>query len=174
MSVRVIMICLMVVAAPSTARAADGDRWDPKTMALQAGGGLGGLAVGGALGIALGFGLGSAAASPGDWGSPLAGAVIGGGLGGTAGLVLGVQLTGDAEDGTGRWYGTTIGAVGGVALFGTYLYAFRDSRPPKVATVLVGAALVLGGPIIGYHLTADAHRAQPAPRLMVPLLVGSF
>ncbi len=172
--VRVIMVCLMLVAAPCMAHAANGDRWDGATIALQSGGGLGGLAVGTGLGVGIGYALGDASSRPGDWGAPLAGGLIGGVLGGTLGLVLGVQLVGDAEDGTGRWYGTTLGAVGGVALFGTYLYAFADSRPPKVATAFLGTVLLLGGPIVGYHLSGDPHRAQPAPRLVVPLFVATF
>lgn len=163
-----------LLALPSTSRAGNGDRWDPATIALQTAGGLGGLAAGVGVGVVLGYGGGSALGSPGNWGAPLAGGVIGGALGGTAGLILGVQLLGDVEDGTGRWCGTTIGAVGGVTLFGAYLYSFADSRPPKVATILVGTTLLLGGPILGYHLSADAHRAQPAPRMVVPLVVGSF
>jgi len=145
------------------AHADDGDRWDGTTMVVQAGGGIAGGLVGGA-----GFGfagmlLGSSLGRSGDWGAPLAGGAIGVVVGGITGVVIGVQLTGDARDGTGRWWGTLGGAAVGTGAAVALAWATERARGFHAAKAAAFVTLILGTSIVGYHLSGEAHAPMAVP-----------
>lgn len=158
-----VVLVIVALTVPAVARAEDGERWDATTMALQVGGGLGGGVVGGGLGLLIGASIGAGTSK--SWGAPLVGGALGGLFGGTAGVILGVQLVGDAKDGTGRWWGTTIGAVAGVATTLTITGQDGFRRAPKPLVIGAAVVLILAPPLVGYHLSAD----DRAPVMAVPL-----
>ena len=155
-----------ITALSWPARADRGDRWDAVTIAGQAGGG--------ALGVAAGV-LGGAAA--GDLVGAVRGLGWGAALGGELGLVAGIQWAGDARGGTGRLWGTSIGALAG-AVLASAVGAAREEwalgmSGPTIAAL--GATLILAGPIIGYHLSADDHAPTSSARsIVVPLVIAAF
>ena len=146
-----------------SASADDGDRWDSATLGAQASAGTGGAIIGG-VGLGLtGLLIGYSVAGRGDWGPPLVGGAAGVVLGAFTGLVLGVQLTGDARDGTGHWYGTLGGAVVGTAAV-VGLGLATESQRGFVYTKAAGFLLiVIGTTLVGYHLSADAHASTAVP-----------
>jgi hypothetical protein len=149
---RCVVMVLLAVAAP--AYADEGDRFDGKTVVLQVAGGTGGALLGGATLGAIGLGIGQASAREGDWGAPLAGALFGVVAGGVAGDIIGVQLAGDHRRGTGRWWGTTAGAVVGLGVLAGVVPALERKHPPMWLEVGIVATTLLAGTIAGYHLTA--------------------
>ncbi len=161
---RVLVVAALVaslLAGPAAAE--DGDRWDPTTVGLQLGGGVAGAAVGG-IGLGLtGLAIGYAAAGPSNWGPPIAGGVLGLFVGAFAGMVVGVQLSGDARDGTGRWWGTLGGAVVGTGGCIAVVVATQSTRglvPHKAA----GAILIsIGLTVVGYHVSADGNAPMAVP-----------
>jgi hypothetical protein len=171
-----IALTLLTVLAAQPAHADRGDRWDPGTVGMQLGtevtfGLLGGVGLGTA-----GLVLGGAVARPGDWGPPAAGGFLGMVIGAGGGMILGVQYIGDRQGGTGRAWATSTGATVGVIGGLTFAYytgnVRRSLRPLALAG---GAAVLLAGPILGYHLSADAHAPTAAPRtFIVPLFGGGF
>jgi hypothetical protein len=175
-----VVVTVLGLLAPAAPAAADrGDRWDAATMAEQAGGGAVGMILGGASLGTVGL-LVAGAGSQGNWGVPLAGGALGVLVGGAVGEVWGVQYVGDGARGSGRWWGTSVGAVAGLAgAGGVAVLASRYPGGSPTWTIAVGVGLVLAGPIVGYQLTADAHAATtttaPTPRaLIVPLVGGAF
>lgn len=146
-----------------SASADDGDRWDGATLGVQTGVGVGGAVIGGVGLGATGLLIGYAVADRSNWGPPLAGAAGGFVLGAFVGLVVGVQLGGDAREGTGHWYGTLGGAaVGTAAVVGLALATERQRGYEK--TKAAGFfLLVVGTTLVGYHLSADAHASTGVP-----------
>ena len=148
-----VVVCLALVAG--SARADRGEPWDGRTVGIQTGGGVSGLTLGGGAGALIGFLVGAGFAKRGDWGTPMIGLVGGAVLGGTVGLGFGVQLTGDELDGRGRWWGTTAGTVAGVGLSTAFLIATARRPMGHQVKLAVCLAMLLTGPIVGYHLSAD-------------------
>lgn len=169
-----IPLAVTAVLLASTARvhAAAGDPFDDGTMGAQLGAGAGGLLVGGGVGGLAGALIAGYGAKKGDWGRPLVGALVGAFVGGETGVILGVQLAGDSKDGTGRWWGTSGGALAGVAFGGLSIYVGMRAKLPAPATFAIAAVFVLAGPIVGYHLSADERQAA-VPRT-VPLISFAF
>jgi hypothetical protein len=147
------------------AAANNGDRWEPATLFVQAGGGVAGVVIGGGTVGLGGLLLGSALGRKGDWGAPLAGAVVGVVVGGFSGLVIGVQLTGDAREGTGRWWATAGGAAVGTGAVVALALATEQKRGFNGIKAAGFVTLILGSTIVAYHLSSDAH----APPMAVPL-----
>lgn len=149
-----------------SAHADDGDRWDGATLGVQASGGVGGALLGGiGLGVT-GMLIGYSVAGRSDWGPPLVGGAAGVVVGAVTGLAIGVQLSGDAREGTGRWYGTLGGAVVGTGAVVALAIATERSRgffAPKAAAFVL---LVVGTTIVGYHLSADASAPMAVPLTM--------
>ena len=154
----------MLVALATSARADDGDRWNGSTMAVQAGAGVLGGVIGAGVGGLIGVGIGAATTQKSDWGAQLAIAAIGAGIGGTVGIVGGIAFAGDRRGSTGHWWGATIGLVGGLFVLGGLVKATDHLHPPPIAMLAVGTLVLLGCPIVGYQLTADAH-AMPIVNL---------
>lgn len=147
-----------------SADADNGDRWDGATIGVQLGGGVSGAVLGG-VGVGVtGLLIGYAAAGRNDWGPPLVGGAFGLIAGAAAGMVIGVQLAGDARDGTGRWWGTLGGAVvgtgGSVAIALATDNGARGLFAQKAAGFIL---LTLGLTIVGYHATADGSAPMAVP-----------
>ena len=159
-SLVVVALVASVVARPAAAD--NGDRWDPATVGLQFGGGVAGAAVGG---IGLGLtGLAIGYAAPGSRRGPaLAGGALGLFVGAFAGMVVGVQLSGDARDGTGRWWGTLGGAVVGTGGWIAVVVATRTMRTPADHEVAGFILLSVGLTIVGYHISADDSAPMAVP-----------
>lgn len=172
--IRPVAACVAVAlcAASPAARAADGDPFDGATIGAQVGAGVGGALLGGGAGGLAGALIAGYGARKGDWGRPLVGGLIGAFLGGEAGVIIGVQLVGDSRDGTGRWWATSAGGLAGIAVGGLSIYLGVEAKLPTPAIIAIAAAFVIGGPIVGYHLSAD-ERAAALPRA-VPLIAVSF
>ncbi len=132
-------------------------------MLVQAGGGLAGGVIGG-IGVGLtGALIGKAVGPRGNWGAPLAGGVIGVALGLVGGIPVGVQLTGDARDGTGRGWGTAAGTVLATGT-GIAVALATETTGGYIVTKAVGfVVLVLGTSILGYHVSADDHAPMTVP-----------
>lgn len=164
--------CVMAIfAMTAVVQASPGDRWDSDTIEAQ----VVGETVGGVLGAALlgtaGLLVGSKAASgSGDWGSPLLGGLVGCVAGTMIGAPIGVQIAGDRNDGTGHVYGTVLGELGGLVAATGVVLVIKETKANQL--VLPGALVVLtilfAAPIVGYHLSADAH-ASSSMALMLPL-----
>ncbi len=154
---------LVALALARPASADDGDRWDLATVGVQLGGGVSGAAIGG-VGLGLtGLVIGYAAANRGDWGPPIAGGALGFVAGAFTGMVIGVQLTGDAREGTGRWWGTLGGAAVGTGGCIALLLATESTRG-LVAHKAAGFILIsLGMTVVGYHVTADGSAPMTVP-----------
>ncbi len=146
-----------------SAHADDGDRWDPTTIAVQVGGGVGAGVLGGAVLGLTGVLVGSAVANRGNWGPPLAVGVIGVVLGGFTGIVVGIQLTGDGRDGTGRWWGTAGGAVVGTGAVVALALATEKVRGYEISKAVAGLVLIVGTSIVGYHLSGEDHAPTAVP-----------
>lgn len=147
-----VLVLVLVAAAP--ARADEGDRFDGKTVVLQVAGGTGGALLGAATLGFVGLGIGQSTARQGDWGAPLAGALFGIVAGGVAGDIIGVQLAGDHRAGTGRWWGTTAGAVVGLGVLAGVIPPLERKHPPVWLEVGIVATTLLATTIAGYHITA--------------------
>ena len=167
-----LVVGVAVLAPAARAHAADGDPFDGATIGVQLGAGTGGLLLGGGAGGLAGVLIAGYGARKGDWGRPLVGGIVGAFIGGETGLILGVQLVGDSRDGTGRWWGTTGGALGGVVFGGLSIYVGMRAKWPAPVTFAVAATFALAGPIVGYHLSADG-RPAAVPRT-VPLISLAF
>lgn len=171
---RVLVLVCIAIGAPSRARC---DTWDRTTIAWQsAGGALCGLGGGIALGV-VGFAIGGARSDGprSEW-KPLGYGARGAVIGVAAGVIVGVQLFGDAAGGTGRWYGTTLGGVAGTGVVvGGWLLSYRTTDRPRHVDLglAISGALLLAGPIVGYHLSARERTSTGAQRV-VPILVGAF
>jgi len=162
-------VILLGFAQPAAAD--EGDPWDERTMAVQTTAGVGGLLAGGALLGGIGLGIGKAVARDDTWSSALVGGAIGVIVGGAGGVFVSVQLTGDAKDGTGWWWGTALGAVVGAgATVG--LLQFRR-QIPTAGLLMMSGALLVGPPIVGYHLSAEGRATTPR-QLAFPLMAGAF
>jgi hypothetical protein len=149
-----VLTAALALAVPRSARAERGEKFDPITVTLQSVGGLGGGMVGAlALGV-LGASIVDKSRSSGDWDAALTAGLIGAGLGSALGVTLGVQLVGDSMDGRGRWYGTAIGAAGGLVLNVALFPTLVRNTPPALAFGAV-AVLMIAPTVVGYHLTAD-------------------
>lgn len=146
-----------------SAHADDGDRWDATTIAVQVGGGVGAGVLGGAVLGLTGVLVGSAVARGGNWGPPLVGGVVGVVLGGLTGIVVGIQLSGDARDGTGRWWGTAGGAVVGTGAVVALGIATENARGFAIPKAVAFVVIVLGTSIAGYHLSGEDHPPIAAP-----------
>lgn len=132
-------------------------------MLVQAGGGVAGGVLGGVAFGAAGLVIGKAVGPRNDWGATLVGGVLGLAVGFVTGVGVGVQLSGDARDGTGRWWGTAAGTL--VATGGGIAIALAtQSSAGFVKTKAVGfVVLVLATSIVGYHVSADAHAPMAVP-----------
>ena len=88
---------------------------------------------------------------------PFAGAVIGFAIGASVGLVASVDYVGDKQGANGSVLGTSLGFVGGIIALGTFETIAERARwkVPGSVNVLLGLVTLVGGPVIGYHLTAD-------------------
>jgi hypothetical protein len=162
--VRLLVVAGLVASLLARPAAADdGDRFDLTTVGVQLGGGVSGAAIGG-IGLGLiGLGVGAGIANRGDWGPPVAGGALGLVVGAFTGMVVGVQLTGDARDGTGRWWGTLAGAVvgtGGCVAIGLATEKARGLFVEKAAGFIL---LSVGMTVVGYHVSADGSAPMAVP-----------
>ena len=148
---RWVVVLLLAVAAP--AYADEGDRFDGNTVVLQVAGGTAGAFVGAATLGVVGLGIGQSTARQGDWGPPLAGALAGVIVGGVAGDIIGVQLAGDHRHGTGRWWGSTAGAVVALGVVAAVISPLDRKHPPMWLEVGLVVTTLLAGTIAGYHAT---------------------
>ena len=159
-----------VLLASSPAHADQEDPFDGGTITAQAGiGGIAGIVGGGAMGL-LGAGVGHLM-DPRDIGMPLAGAVLGFATGAAIGVVWSVDYVGDDRGANGTLLATGLGAVAGVGLWiGMQLAVDRAGKNmPFSASVLTAIVAGLGGPIVGYHLTAD-EGGRKTKRISVPIV----
>lgn len=145
-----------LMLASTTARADERDPFDGGTVGVQAALGTLTGAVGGA---GLGF-VGAGAGyllNPKRFETALFGGFLGFVTGAAIGVTLGVHYGGDTAGANGSYLGTGLGVVGGAATFATFelVLAKLDKNPPSAAHVLAAIASVVGGAIIGYHLSAD-------------------
>lgn len=167
--IRIVAVVAGVLAA-SPARA-EGERFDASTMTAQAiGGGVIAAVSGTATGIA-GAGIGYLIDRR-SWGGPLAGALIGFSLGASTGLVFGVHYLGDERGGNGSPLGTLIGFGVGVVAFGAVETIAERARWRMPAAVRAVEAIVflIGGPVIGYHVTNRPIEVGPDVSFRLPLL----
>lgn len=166
--VRAAVIACALCAASRSAHADDDDPFDAATVSIQVGGGLlTGAILGAGCGL-IGAGIGQLI-DPHNWGVPLAGAVLAGVAGATVGIVIGVDYAGDERGANGTVLGTALGLGGGTIVLGTFqtLAARARWRVPTSVNVLVGLVTLVGGPIVGYHLTADRNGGQS--KVQVPV-----
>ncbi len=146
----------LCVFATTPAHAGEEDPFDGATMSVQAGAGV---LTGGILGLGcglIGAGIGQLI-DPHNWGVPLAGAVLGGVAGGSIGIVVGIDYAGDQQGANGTKLGTALGLGGGTVVLVTFevLAARARWKVPSAVQLLAGIVTLIGGPIVGYHLTAD-------------------
>jgi hypothetical protein len=134
---------------------------------------VGGGVLGGGVGAGIGLLIGSSQAKQGDWGTPLLGALIGVVVGGEAGMLAGVQYEGDQRGGTGKLWGTLVGGAGGVIVGGFAVYYGTKAKLSYPALLLLGGIFVVGGPIVGYHLSGDAHASAATARVL-PIVTLAF
>ena len=132
------------------------------TLSVQAKGAGLGLVLGGGIGLLAGFGLGGRDKLP----AALAGAAVGI----TFGIPIGVQRTADGQGGTGRGWGTTLGAIigsgaAGAAIFGAQQGKSKLTPETAISTFLIVLACVSAGPIIGYR-TTQSHETTATPVML--------
>lgn len=173
--VQLLRSCSVLVAAAtlatSSARADSGDPFDPGTVALQFGGGVVGGAAGGAVLGAAFYGLAVATSDSRSY-APLFAGAFGIVLGGLGGALVTVKLVGDARDAEGGWAGASLGLLGGGLAAGAAQSII--GRQPTPLSLGVGAALLIGGPVIGYQLQNDGPAATTERRVMFSLPVAAF
>jgi hypothetical protein len=164
------LVACAVLFAEGSARADTDDPFDVGTVTGQAGIGAATGAVGCAGVGLLGAGIGSAT---NGYGGMLGGAFVGCVIGGTVGMVLAVNYLGDTQGANGTLLGTSLGMITGVIVFGSAQVIAEVGYKkdiPGVPNVLLGIATLIGGPVIGYHLTADKNGG----RVSVPILSVTF
>lgn len=164
---------LAILLASSTAHADPEDPFDGGTITAQAGiGGISGVVAGGTLGL-LGAGAG-ALINPRNIGTPIIGGLLGFATGVAIGVVWGVDYAGDDRGANGSLLGTSLGLVAGAATWiGLQLIVDRTGHEmPTAGSVLSAIVLLVGGPIIGYHLTADD--GGTSKRVSVPIVGFAF
>lgn len=147
---------LAVAGVLGSARLASAEPPAGDTLAVQLKGAGLGIAIGGGIGLITGYGLGGR--------DKLPAALAGGALGVAFGIPIGVQRTSDGEGGTGRGWGTALGAIVGFGAAGAAIYGIRKSKfSPEVAvsTALIVFACITAGPIIGYRATGTGEPATP-------------
>jgi hypothetical protein len=161
-----LIFALVTAGSRPPARAEPRAPWRPVTMAEQAGAGAFCGLAGGAL-----FGLGGLALV-GPHGTPARRAAVGTGgllIGATLGVVVGVQVAGDQDGGTGRLWGTALGGVASAgALTGLMYVTGQLDGGSSTGWLTLDLIVAVAGPIVGYHLTATA------PVVAVPLIGGAF
>lgn len=129
---------------------------------------LGGMLGGGLVGV----GLDAITQSPPQWLCQRF-TCIGAVSGMIGGLALGAQIAGDLQDGRGKLWGTALGTAAGVgSLVGLVMITDHfDLDVSGPVAFVVTTSLVVGGPIAGYHLSAD----EPASSaFMLSLAAGRF
>ena len=160
-----------IVLASAPAHADQEDPFDGGTITAQAGvGGIAGIVGGGVMGL-VGAGVGHLI-NKRDIGMPLLGAVLGFATGAAIGVVWGVDYMGDDRGANGTLLGTSLGVVGGVgAWIGTQVALDRAGKNmPFSAAVLTALVAGIGGPILGYHLTADDRGGKAKRGVSVPIV----
>jgi hypothetical protein len=172
---RALLVTALLVAAASPARADEGDRWDASTISVQVLGGAGsGLLLGAATGLG-GAGIGQLIDSR-NWGVPLAGAAIGFVIGGAIGMVAGIDYIGDRRGANGTVLGTSLGLAAGIVVIAT-IETIAEKKLhkniPGAFRALEVIVCLVGGPIVGYHLTADA-KADSSVRIVLPVFGRGF
>lgn len=166
------MLVAAATLATSGARADSGDPFDPGTVALQFGGGVvGGAAGGAALGAAF-YGLAVATSENDHSYAPLFAGAFGIVIGGLAGALITVKLVGDARDAEGGWAGASLGLLGGGLAAGAAQQII--GRQPTPLSLGIGAALLIGGPVVGYQLQNDGPATTTERRVMFSLPVAAF
>jgi hypothetical protein len=163
---------IAVIAFAPDARAEVGDPFDNETMAYQIGGGVL-CSVVGAAGVGLAGGL-VAYAVTSRHDRDIAAAVTGMGLltGGEIGLVYGTKRFGDSHEGTGTTGGTVIGGLTGLAAGAAIMFLGTEAKIPPPAIAILTTTMVIAGPVIGYHLSAE-QTTEPVT-LMLPLISTPF
>ena len=159
-----------VLLASSPAHADQEDPFDGGTITAQAGiGGIAGIVGGGAMGL-LGAGVGHLINSH-DIGMSIVGAALGFVTGAAISVVWSVDFVGDDRGANGTLLGTSLGAVAGVgAWIGFQLIMNRAGKRMSFLTAALTAIVAgVGGPILGYHLTADEGGGK-RKRISVPIV----
>jgi hypothetical protein len=156
---------LVLLLASSTAFADSGDKWNGGTVALQAAAGAGGMALGA---VGVGSLVDKDCDEPGcmfDFGP-----VVLAGMAGVAGGIIGIQLTGDARDGTGSVGYTILGTSVGLAIGLGSQYVVPEKTPGWIRLGMAVAPTLAGG-IIGYHSSSDD---KPDTQARMFVLGGAF
>lgn len=146
---RTIALLPLIALLAGTARA---DRPDGDTLGTQVKGAAIGFALGGGLGVITGLALGGKEKDV----AISAGATLGIALG----IPIGVQKTADSAGGTGKSWGTSMGALIGISAAGAAIYGMtkdkgKETTEKIVSTLVIVLACVTAGPIIGYRATGQ-------------------
>lgn len=123
-------------------------------------GALIGLAIGGASGAL--FGVATAKGKSDA-------VVVIAALGVLVGPALGVQQYADNRGGTGRGWGTAVGALGGITVGATSMYGMLKEKETS-ANIMTGVAIMvactIAGPVIGYRSTRTGTTAMDSTRII--------
>ncbi len=139
-----------LVEEPPDREVLEWERWDAAPIALQAA-----LGAVGAVGAGL-LGLLSAIPSDIDEGGSTTGPLVGAAVGVTLGATLGIGVGGHVLDGDGSWLATLAGSALGAAIAFPVGYAIWDEfEGAGTTSTVAGGVLILGGGIVGYHLTSS-------------------
>jgi hypothetical protein len=161
-----IVLCLL----GGPAHAGGDDPFNGGTMAAQAGTGVVGGALLGAGGGLVGGGIGYAINSQNrGLTAPVVGLGIGIAIGISVGIVGGLDYAGDERGANGSVLGSSLGLAAGWAAFVSFeVLAHRaDKKFSFPVHLVVGLTTLLGGSLVGYHVSADSNGG--ASKLSVPI-----
>jgi hypothetical protein len=163
---------IVALAWPSAARADAGDRWDGGTASAVFQGEAIGLGVGGAVGAIAGLVVMYARDRHDK--EELLFPLLGFAVVGAVGIPVGAQIGGDEAGGTGAWWGTALGELGGLAaIVGIVSLAkTTDNEAATRAGLIATIAALAVGPFLGYELTSDADASSTAR--IAPLWSAAF
>jgi hypothetical protein len=172
LQVKLAAAVLVVLFTSSPAHAGEDDPFDGGTITFQTAiGSLSGF-LGGAAAGAVGLGVGYAV-NPKNITTSLVGAFLGFATGATIGVTFGVDYAGDDRGANGTLLGTSLGMAAGLTTFISFeaIMAKLDKEIPNPIHALVGIVTCVGGPIIGYHLSADDRQQK---RFSLPIVGFAF
>jgi len=155
MRIQTTLALAFVALVGTQAHAFDPDDQRGARVAVEAGVGIGGAAVGVVVGGLTGILIGELADEcDRSWGC-FPHALFGGAIGGVVGLVSGVYLGGYAMGANGGAGWTVLGGAGGIAVAGGLQLLVGDQMNGLVAAIM-WVTLPLTGSILGYELSTNA------------------